>query len=190
MAFLAGCSQSTNISSSENGFNEPKSLNVKKMDIYNEMLHINDRLVNSDKRVEVLNEKVNTLAKRKDKSEEIDSKLKEHEKVLMALMNDVVDLSKSQKNLQVSNRMLHEDIEQVKIKLESFVPTTFEISRKSNIRIGPWKKIVHVWERGKRFTAFNAHKDWVKISGIFIDDKWTKLNKELWIHKSNIKRFR
>jgi seryl-tRNA synthetase len=191
-SFFVGCSNTStqSVSVAKDPLKESKILKVKNRDIYNEMLHINDRLVNSDKRIKILNEKVNVLTKRKDKTVEIEGKIQEHEKVLMALMNDVVDLSKGQKNLQKSNRILHNEIEEVKIKLEAFTPTTFELTRKSNIRNAPWKDIVKVWDKGKRFTAYNNSGDWIKISGIFIDGKWTAVNDELWTHNSNTRKFR
>jgi seryl-tRNA synthetase len=174
-----------------NKFEESKILKVKNRDIYNEMLHINDRLVNSDKRVQILNEKVKILSERKDKTVEIETKLEEHEKVLMALMNDVVDLSKGQKNLQKSNIAIHEEINDIKLKIESFIPTTFEIVRRSNIRVAPWKRITKVWEKGKRFTAFNSYAgEWIRVSGVFVEGKWTAIKDDLWVHTSNIKKFK
>jgi seryl-tRNA synthetase len=188
---ITGCSNSNNkVSLSKDSVSESKILRLKNRDVYNEMLHINDRLVNSDKRIKLLNDKVKVLSERKDKSVEIESKIQEHEKVLMALMNDVVDLSKGQKNLQKSNRILHQEIEEVKIKLEAFTPTTFELTRRSNVREAPWKKIIKVWEKGKRFTAYNAHGEWVKVSGVFVDGQWTAVKDNLWTHSSNIRKFR
>lgn len=179
-------------SSNSGAFQEPKTLKIKQEDIYNEMIHVNNRLVNSDKRVDVLNEKVNTISKQKDKTEEIDAKLQEHEKVLMALMNDVVDLSKSQKNLQTSNKIIHQELQDIKIKIDNISPTTFEIKKKASIRNFPSedKPIVKVWDVGTRFTAYSTTEDWIKISGQFVDGKWVQVYDELWVNKANTKKFR
>ena len=47
-------------------------------------------------------------------------------------------------------------------------------------------KAVAVWEKRTSFTSNALQGDWVKITGYFVDKKWKRAKKELWIKAKDV----
>ena len=62
-------------------------------------------------------------------------------------------------------------------------PRTFRTRSEAPIYDAKDGKIVNRWEKGRSFTSYIESGDWIKITGYFINRKWTKAKEELWIKK-------
>ena len=78
---------------------------------------------------------------------------------------------------------------------EKVVPTVHEkgnayrLKTESPIYNDPYGGIIEVWEEKTSFTSNVTWKEWVKITGYFVDKKWQKADRPLWIKLSHtIKR--
>ena len=68
----------------------------------------------------------------------------------------------------------------------SFVkPGTFHLKTNSNIYNKINGKKVDTWEKNRTFTSNIRSADWIKITGYFVNRKWTKAKKSLWIKSVN-----
>lgn len=71
--------------------------------------------------------------------------------------------------------------------LKKFEPTTFKIIKTSPVLESPNGKKLGQWESGKKFTAFSIAGKWIKVSGIFLNKKWTQLPRPIWVDKDNVR---
>jgi len=71
-------------------------------------------------------------------------------------------------------------------KIISFKATSFHLKDDSNIYDYPNKNIVDRWEKNRTFTSNKKTLDWIKISGKFLDKRWTKVRDALWIKKDDV----
>jgi cysteinyl-tRNA synthetase len=92
---------------------QQKQPTLTKKDVYRELKYVNKKLNNSTKQLKVLNKKVNIISQQDNNQKELKNRIDEHEKVLMTLMNDVINLSKGQQNLQKSNQVIYEQMEKI-----------------------------------------------------------------------------
>ncbi|MDO8453551.1 MAG: hypothetical protein Q7S59_03145 [Sulfurimonas sp.] len=47
-------------------------------------------------------------------------------------------------------------------------------------------KVMATWIKGRSFTSNQRTKNWVKVSGYFVDKVWQKATEELWIEAANV----
>ncbi len=66
-------------------------------------------------------------------------------------------------------------------------PKIFRTKRDAKIYNAINGKIVTRWEKGTSFTSYIESGEWIKITGYFVDKKWTKATRELWIKKVDAK---
>ena len=64
-------------------------------------------------------------------------------------------------------------------------PRTFRTLRDAVIFDKPGGVRVDLWEKGRSFTSYLESGSWIKITGYFVNRKWKKSNKEMWIKKSD-----
>ncbi len=64
-------------------------------------------------------------------------------------------------------------------------PKTFKTSVDAYIYDAKNGKKLFVWERGTSFTSYLESGSWIKITGYFVERKWTKAKKEMWIRKAD-----
>ncbi len=64
-------------------------------------------------------------------------------------------------------------------------PKTFRTLREADIYDKPDGVKIARWEKGRSFTSYIESGEWVKITGYFINRKWTSAKKGLWIKKSD-----
>ncbi len=70
--------------------------------------------------------------------------------------------------------------------IESFKASAFRLIVDSDIYDAIDGKVVLQWERDRSFTSNQGSDNWVKITGYFIDRKWRKAKKDLWIEKKKV----
>ncbi len=70
-------------------------------------------------------------------------------------------------------------------KITTTRPKTFRTLREAAIYDKPGGTKIDMWEKGRSFTSYIESGSWIKITGYFIDRKWTKAKREMWIKKSD-----
>jgi len=65
-------------------------------------------------------------------------------------------------------------------------PTTYRLKNDSKIYNKFDGDEIYIWEKDKSFTSNVKTKNYIKITGYFIDKKWQKTEEELWIKKVDI----
>ena len=70
-------------------------------------------------------------------------------------------------------------------KITTTRPKTFRTLREAVIYDKPGGVRTDKWEKGRSFTSYIESGSWIKITGYFVNRKWTKAKKEMWIKKSD-----
>ena len=70
-------------------------------------------------------------------------------------------------------------------KITTTRPKTFRTLREADIYDKPEGKKIDRWVKGRSFTSYIESGNWVKITGYFVNRKWTEAKKDLWIRKSD-----
>ena len=73
------------------------------------------------------------------------------------------------------------------IKKEVKTSGVYRIKGESAVYNKPEGEVVEVWEDTRSFTSNVSKDNWVKITGYFVNRKWKKSTKELWVKKENTK---
>ncbi len=126
--------------------------------------------------------------------------LKAKEKELISLKKELSSLSKksskSTKPIQVCKKEIDDNPfpklmskEKVKKKLKKkskvFRAGAFRLKVDSIIYDAPRGKKIAQWEKNTSFTSNKKTEKWVKITGYFVDRKWRKSKKNMWIKLEN-----
>ncbi|WP_428738664.1 hypothetical protein [Sulfurimonas sp.] len=69
-------------------------------------------------------------------------------------------------------------------KLVDNTPTTYRLTQESIIYSGIDGVEVDKWEKSTSFTSKLKTAGWIKISGYFVDKKWQKVQKDMWVKTS------
>lgn len=64
-------------------------------------------------------------------------------------------------------------------------PATYRVSQDSIIYSAINGKEIETWEKSTSFTSKLKISGWIKISGYFVNKKWRKADKEMWIEASH-----
>lgn len=73
-----------------------------------------------------------------------------------------------------------------KVVLQMIEPSAFKLNKESEIYDAPNANVLEKWEEGTSFTSNQKYKNWIKITGYFIDKKWRPSKRELWILEENV----
>lgn len=74
---------------------------------------------------------------------------------------------------------------QKQTRLISSKAKTYRTKKKADIYNAPNGSKISTWEKGRSFTSYISEDKWIKITGFFIDKKWTKAEEEMWIKKED-----
>ncbi len=149
----------------------------------NEIESLNSKLDNSDIYISVC----------KDNQEEKDSfpklmpkeqkEVKEKKKVEKAADEIVKEVQKEIVQ-EIEQNNIKESIEVDKIQIFSARP--FRLTKDSSIYDSINGRKIDEWEVGTSFTSNQKTKKWIKITGHFVNKKWRRSQKEMWIKSSNV----
>ena len=89
-------------------------------------------------------------------------------------------MKESEKKQVLEEKPLPDSLETADLKAR-----TYRLHKESEIYDGADGEIVFIWEDKSSLTAINMTQDWLKITGYFVDKKWTKAQKNLWVKKVN-----
>jgi len=73
-------------------------------------------------------------------------------------------------------------------KVTYFKPASFRLRKESAIYNRPNGKVIDQWEKKRSFTSNQKTQEWIKITGYFVDKKWRKAKKEMWVRLSDVKQ--
>ena len=85
-------------------------------------------------------------------------------------------------------KVLEEEIGNHPNKLELKTRTsakTYRLNKDSKIYDDVDGNIIFEWENKTSFTSVHTTQNWLEISGYFVDRKWGKSKRSLWVHKIN-----
>jgi len=140
----------------------------------------------------ILNKEINSLitALKKAKKE---LKTKENENKISK--NDLKIISKNKINLQkcMDSQIIQDDnpFPHLQMKkefqtdedeiLSTFKASSFRLNRSADIFNGISGEKIDEWEKSRSFTSNVRSKNWVKITGYFVDKIWRPSADELWV---------
>lgn len=135
------------------------------------------------------------LAAKKASSREYEEQIKKLKEENKQLKNTIalLKLTKQKPQERTTQEIaLNEEKKVVLRKKETNVhvipPTTFRTNKDAAIYNAPNGKKVAIWEKGTSFTSYLAGKKYIKITGYFVEKKWKKATKELWIQKKDAQK--
>ena len=65
----------------------------------------------------------------------------------------------------------------------NFKADTYRLKDKATIYDAPNGSKIEEWDGNTSFTSMTKIGDWIKITGVFMDKKWLKADKDMWIKK-------
>lgn len=133
----------------------------KKLEAYRSLLH-KERILNARLKKE-LNKPI--------KKENIDNDIK---KVLKTKDFEINNLK---------NKTSKSEEKIVKIKA-----STYHFIKTSKIYESINGKVIYTWKNGTPFTSDTKTQNWIKVGGYFVNEKWKKAEKSLWIKLINTKK--
>ena len=123
--------------------------------------------------------------------------LKTKENEINSLKNRIKE-SKSFKNTkklictetnQFPTLVMKKEYQKTDEKITYTVASVYRLLKDSSIYSSINGNIVESWEKQTSFTSTKESLNWIKITGFFVNKKWQKANRNLWVKKSNtIKR--
>lgn len=155
----------------------------------------------------ILKDEIDSLYKQVSVNKKIMQKfqkqLKTKEKENINLKNELLSLrkttSKNHKPLEIClkeedknsfpklipKENLEKDLEKDS-KIQFIKASVFRLKNPSSIYDSPYGVKIDSWEKDTSFTSNKQKSNWIKITGYFVDQKWRKAEKEMWIRKRNI----
>jgi hypothetical protein len=61
----------------------------------------------------------------------------------------------------------------------------YRIKGESAVYDAPKGRVIEIWEDTRSFTSNVSKEEWIRITGYFVDKKWTKADSELWVKEVN-----
>jgi len=146
---------------------------------------------------EILNKEINRLdialnkakkeLKTKDNNKNIgkntsDSISKNKIKYQKCMDNQIIEDSNVFPDLQMKKEFQKNEKE----TLTEFKARSFRFNKAANIFDSINGKVIDEWEITTSFTSNVKSKNWVKITGYFVDKVWRPSQKELWVKAENV----
>jgi len=92
------------------------------------------------------------------------------------------------KPVVIKKEIKEKNIDKTQELQTTFKAGTFRLLDESDIYNSVNGDVLFTWEKGKSFTSGVMTQNWVKITGYFVDKKWTSATQALWIKKVNTKK--
>lgn len=140
------------------------------------------------------NEKVKNKSLSDNLKAKYENIIKNKDNIILSLKNKINNTKKTiimEKEICIDdnpfpNLMMKENIQkQASIDVLNFKTGTYRLNKESQIYDAIDGDVLFVWEDRSSFTTTKVTQEWIKITGYFIDKKWTKAEKNLWVKKVN-----
>jgi len=112
----------------------------------------------------------------------IKKKLNFLNKLLKAKNKEIAKLKKGavpKKSVKISQEQ--NNFPKLQMKIQKFKASAFRLNKDTDIYDGVGGKKIDRWESGRSFTSGVRTKNYVKITGYFINRKWRASPKEMWV---------
>ncbi|MCK4737219.1 MAG: hypothetical protein KAT10_01560 [Sulfurimonas sp.] len=123
--------------------------------------------------------------------EKLEKRVKKQEKLLIVKDNKIKKLLKNSANkckqvnefpeLMIKKEHKENNSYTRKEKIINFKAKPFQLNVDSNLYNSIDGKKIYRWKRGRSFTSNKKTKTWIQVTGYFINKKWQKSKKEMWI---------
>lgn len=163
---------------------------------------------------EIVNDEIKTnISTCQVENEKMREKLEKQKIILIAKDKEIISLENKLKTYRVNpistakaceeknvfpQLMMKEDslqedtfkVESSALKLDNkeviiFANGTFRVKVNTNIYDSPNGKKIDEWEMNRSFTSTQRVGNWIQITGYFIDKKWIKATKNMWIKEED-----
>lgn len=75
-------------------------------------------------------------------------------------------------------------------KIVEITPSLFKFVQEGGLYDSPNGKLLESWDEGRKFTATSRAGNWIRISGFFVNGKWTTMPEERWVSATDILKVR
>ena len=124
------------------------------------------------------------LAQKDNRIKDLENQIKNRQKPIKKEFNQFPKLVMKEEAVQKSEISTH--IDKSDIKEQVTEPSAYRLKYESDIYESVDGAVVDRWEEERSFTSNRKYKNWVKITGYFVDQKWRKAKKELWVLEENV----
>ena len=162
-----------------------ESLQTKIKDLESQIVEYKNKLKLKTKEIKSLHKQIDSLKtdilkKEKSLSQQATGKLSKR-KCLQLQKPLIIEKEKQSEQLALDsqNRVVVQERYTVRVTK----PKTFRTLHEADIYDKPDGAKIDRWVEGRSFTSYIESGDWIKITGYFVDKKWTEAKKELWIRK-------
>jgi len=170
---------------------------VKLQDVKSEKLATNEKSKKINENIledKLKNEKVKNKSLSDNLKAKYENIIKNKDNIILSLKNKINNTKKPiimEKEICIDdnpfpNLMMKENIQkQASTDVLDFKTGTYRLNKESQIYDAIDGNVLFVWEDRSSFTTTKVTQEWIKITGYFIDKKWTKAEKNLWVKKVN-----
>ncbi|MCD6260105.1 MAG: hypothetical protein J7J31_10955 [Helicobacteraceae bacterium] len=124
------------------------------------------------------------LAQKDNRIKYLENQIKNKQKPIKEEFNQFPKLVMKKETLQ--KREIPSKIDKSSVKEQVTEPSVYRLKYESDIFESVDGVVVDRWEEERSFTSNRKYKNWVKITGYFVDQKWRKAERDLWIVEENI----
>jgi len=108
-------------------------------------------------------------------------KMKTQEKSVVCLTNQ-----KLEDNNPFPQLKMKKEYQRTPSEIEFFTPKSFRVNGEAKIYDGVDSKVIDTWENKTSFTSNQKKKNWIKITGYFVNKNWQASSKEMWIKSCDV----
>jgi hypothetical protein len=124
------------------------------------------------------------LSQKENRIKDLENQIKNRSKVQKEPFNQFPQLVMKEKTQAKKTQKIA--LEKQQIKEEDTEPSAYRLRYESDIYESIDGGIIDRWEEERSFTSNKKYKNWVKITGYFVDQKWRKAEKDLWILEERV----
>ncbi len=176
--------------------NKSLTLKILKISTYNSMNSALHKTI--DKFKKELKKQNNILITKEKKIISLENKLKKYTVTPTLIIKACKEKNIFPKLMMKEDLLQEESFKVDSFKVESspvnldneeivtFAASTFRVKVKTTIYDSPNGKKIEEWEMKTSFTSTQRMGNWIKITGYFIDKKWLKAKRNMWIKEEDI----
>lgn len=118
--------------------------------------------------------------------ENLEKQIKIQKKLLTSKDNEINKLLKSGKKVCKTENVFPKLMMKKEETIQKFKARPFRLKIDSDIYDAVDGNKIDEWSKGTSFTSNEKTDSWVKITGYFVNKKWKKSTKDMWIKESNV----
>lgn len=124
------------------------------------------------------------LSQKDNRIKDLENQIKNRQKPIKKEFNQFPKLVMKEETVQKGE--IPSKINKSDIKEQETAPSAYRLKYESDIFESVDGVVVDRWEEERSFTSNRKYKNWVKITGYFVDQRWRKAEKDLWILEENV----